>query len=67
MNKIYSKVWNRELGQLVVASELASLVSASCSPSWAKLEAATGIVRAANIAAAKWLRLKFFGLRTCML
>ena len=40
----------------VVASELASLVSASCSPSWAKLEAATGIVRAANIAAAKWLR-----------
>ena len=24
MNKIYSKVWNKELGQLVVASELAS-------------------------------------------
>ena len=23
MNKIYSKVWNKELGQLVVASELA--------------------------------------------
>lgn len=22
MNKIYSKVWNKELGQLVVASEL---------------------------------------------
>ena len=28
MNKIYSKVWNRELGQLVVASELASSDSA---------------------------------------
>ena len=24
MNKIYSKVWNKTLGQLVVASELAS-------------------------------------------
>ena len=24
MNKIFSKVWNKELGQLVVASELAS-------------------------------------------
>lgn len=34
MNKIYSKVWNKELGQLVVASELGQQRQRWCGGVW---------------------------------
>ena len=43
MNRIYSKVWNKELGQLVVASELASSDSVGASGA----SRAPGVVRGA--------------------
>ena len=43
MNRIYNKVWNKELGQLVVASELASSDSVGASGA----SRAPGVVRGA--------------------
>ena len=57
MNRIYRKVWNKALGQLVVASELASSDQPGIQPArWLGRKAPLRLGRQLSLSDLSWLR-----------